>query len=88
MSGLGDVIHGTIFGQNGDSAFTLQRVGIHDAGGVLGGPDPSLGQNRIHQGGLAMIDVCDDGHITEGRSMNPPILPRTRGRLRIRIPHP
>ena len=64
--GLGDVVHGTIFGQNGDSAFTLQRVGIHDAGGVLGGPDPSLGQNRIHQGGLAMIDVCDDGHITEG----------------------
>jgi hypothetical protein len=55
-----------VLGQNGNAAFTLQIIGVHDAfNQVLVGPKcAALPQHGIHQSGLAVIYVGDDRDIT------------------------
>ena len=56
------------FGQDGDAALALEIVGIHHSFDVLFvyAKDAALVEHGIHEGGLAMVDVRDDGDITDG----------------------
>ena len=53
-------------GQDGDSALALQVVGIHGAFLVffVGAEDAALIEHGIDEGGLAVIDVRDDGDVS------------------------
>jgi hypothetical protein len=62
------VIDRGVLGQDGDAPLLFQVVGVHDPLGQLlvGGEGAGLAEQLVHQGGLAMIDVGDDGDIAEG----------------------
>ncbi len=55
-------------GQDGDPALALLVVGVHGPFDVrlIGAEHAGLRQHLVHQGGLAMIDVGDDGDIAQG----------------------
>ena len=57
-----------ILRENGDATLPLQRVGIEDAflaGRIL--PKCSgLSENRVDERGLAVVNVGDDGDVTDG----------------------
>ena len=61
------VVDGGVLGQDGDAALALQVVGVHDPLAVLlvGAEHPALLQQRVHQGGLAVVDVGDDGDVAK-----------------------
>jgi hypothetical protein len=61
------IIERGVLGQDGDAALTLQVVRVHDAfgDGLVGAKRPALAQHRVHQGGLAVIDVGDDGDVED-----------------------
>ena len=69
-------------GKNGDPALAFQIVGIHCAfgHGLSGAEGARLLEQFVDEGGLAMIDVCDDRNVAKfhervlGRSARP--LPR------------
>ena len=54
-------------GLDGDAPLLLVLPGVGGAGlaGLGGGDDTGLGQERVGQGGLAVIDVGDDGHVPD-----------------------
>ena len=59
--------HGGVLGQDGDPALALERVRVHDPlfHLLVGAERPRLPQHLIHQGGLAVVDVSDDGEIAD-----------------------
>ena len=59
-------VHGGVLRENGDALLALQIVGVHHSVGVgaAGAERAGLPQHRVDQGGLAMIDVSDDGDIS------------------------
>ena len=59
------VINCSVLGENRDAALPLQVIGIEDAGrhSLTFTEDPRLVQQRIHQGGLAVVHVGDDRDI-------------------------
>ncbi len=59
--------HGGVLGQDGDPALPLQRVRVHDPlfHLLVGAEGPGLPEHLIHQGGLAVVDVGDDGQIPD-----------------------
>ena len=61
------VIDRAVLGQNGDAALLFQVVGVHDALGdlLVRGEGAGLAQQLVDQGGLAVVDVGDDGDIAE-----------------------
>ena len=62
-------VHRGVLGQNRDAALALQ-IGVvhHPFGHLLIGPErAALPEQRIDQGGLAMVDVRDDREITAER---------------------
>jgi hypothetical protein len=58
---------GGVLRQDGDAAFLLQVVGVHDplGKGRTGVQGAGLTEQAVHQGGLAMVDVGDDGDVAE-----------------------
>ena len=56
---------GGVLGQNGDAALALQVVGVHHALDMrfVGAEGAALVQHGVHQSGLAVVDVRDDGDI-------------------------
>ena len=66
----------SIFGQNSDTTFTLQIVGVHNAlfHMLVRTENAALLQHRIDQGGLAMVNVGNNGYITNIVSNHGPIL--------------
>jgi len=66
------VVDRAVFGEDGDAAFPLQIVRVHDALGhlLVGGEGAGLAQHLIHQGGLAVVDVGDDSDVSDGASHN------------------
>ncbi len=56
---------GGVLGQDGDAAFPLQVVGVHDPLGhlLVGAEDVGLPQQAVHQGRLAVVDVGDNGDV-------------------------
>src|SRR5690606_24435283 len=63
-------VNGRTLGKNGDAALFLQVVGIHDAlfHLLIFAERAALLQDGIQQRGLAVVDVGDDGDITDGRT--------------------
>ena len=57
-----------VLGQDGDAALAFQLVRVHDAlgDGLVGAEGAGLAQHGIDQGGLAMVDVGDDGDVADG----------------------
>ena len=61
------VLNGGILGGDGDTALPLQVVGVHHAvhHGLVLPVHAGLLEHLIHQSGLAMIDVGDNGNISQ-----------------------
>ena len=61
------IIHGAVLGQDGDTALFFQVVAVHHALGdmFIGSKRACLAQQLVHQSGLAVVNVGDDGDITE-----------------------
>ena len=59
--------HRGVLGQDGDPALALERVRVHHPlfHLLVGAEGPRLPQHLIHQGGLAVVDVGDDGEIPD-----------------------
>ena len=58
---------GGVLGQDGDAALAFEVIGIHHALGhlLVVAEGMRLAQQPVHQGGLAVVDVGDDGNIAE-----------------------
>ena len=58
--------HGTIFGQDGDAPLFFNRVVVHHGIDYLLvlGKSAGLPQQLVDHGGLAMVDVGDDGDVS------------------------
>ena len=56
------VVHGGVFGENGDAAFAFERVAVHDPVGdrLAFAEDAVLFEQLVDQGRLAVVDVCYD----------------------------
>ena len=64
-----DVIpsNSAVFRGNGNAAFALQIHAVHDALGLLVGPEyTALAEQAVYQGGLAVVNMGYDGNITDG----------------------
>ena len=59
------VLDGRILGQDRDTPFAFQVIAVHHAFTGTGANGSSLLQEFVHQGGFAMIDMSDDGHIAK-----------------------
>jgi hypothetical protein len=59
--------HRGALGQDGDAALALLVVGIHGPLGMrlVGAEHAGLGEQLVHQRGLAVVDVGDDGDVAE-----------------------
>ena len=59
------VLNRAILRQNRDAAFLFQVVRVHDPGIdlLVFAEGAGLPQQLVHEGRLAMVDVCDDGDI-------------------------
>jgi hypothetical protein len=60
-------LHRSGLGENGDAALALDVVGVHRAFGdaLVFTERAGLLQQAVNEGGLAMIDVCDDGDVAQ-----------------------
>ena len=60
------VAHGGVFGEDGDPALTLECVAVHDAllGRLIFAVGAALLEQFIDQGGLTVVNVCDNGDIS------------------------
>ena len=65
---LAVVEDGGVLGEDGDAALALEVVGVHDAlgDGFVGAESPGLAEHGVDQGGLAVVDVGDDGDVANG----------------------
>ena len=65
--GTHQVPHSGVLGQNGDPPLALQVIGVHDSlvHDLVVAEHLALPQHGIHQGGLAMIDVGNDGNVSD-----------------------
>ena len=61
------VVDGRVLGSNGDAPFALQIIGVEDTviHLLIRTKDIRLLQHAVKQGRLAMIDVGDDGDISQ-----------------------
>ena len=61
----GAVAHGGVLGQDGDAALALDVAGVHDPilHLLVFAEDARLLEHLLHQGGLAMVYVGDDGDV-------------------------
>ena len=61
------VVDGGVLGQDGDAPLPLQIAGVHDPvhGGLVLPVDAALLEHFIHQRGLAMVNVGNDGNVTK-----------------------
>jgi hypothetical protein len=62
------VVDGQILGQDRDAPLLLELVRIHHPLGdvLVGGKAAGLDQQLVDQGGLAVVDVGDDGDVANG----------------------
>ncbi len=61
------VLDGGVLGQNGDAALALEVIGVHDAIHrlLILAVGAALLEHLVHQRGLAVVDMGDDGHISQ-----------------------
>ena len=57
---------GGVLGENGDALLALSVTGVHDAVGNVrvGSKSSGFPEHFVHEGGLTVVDVGDDGDIT------------------------
>jgi hypothetical protein len=62
--------HARALGQDGDAAFALLVIGVHGplGGGLIGAENAGLRQQLVDQGRLAMVDVGDNGDVSQGHA--------------------
>ncbi len=62
------ITHAGGFGENGDAALALQVVRVHDAFGdlLVVSENAALTEHGVDQGSLAVVDVRNDGDVTNG----------------------
>ena len=55
-----------VFCKNGNAAFALQVIGVHDAGRgfLVFTVDAALLEQTVNQRGFAVVNVCDDGYVS------------------------
>src|SRR5699024_2378265 len=60
-------VNRSVFGQNGNAALALLVIGVHDAVRVVAVFTECAGllQHAVDEGGFAVVNVGDDGYITE-----------------------
>src|SRR5699024_5335828 len=60
-------VHRGVLGQDGDALLPLQVAGVHHPVYRLGtfGEGAGLPEHRVDQGGLAVVDVGDDGDVAK-----------------------
>ena len=60
------VIDSCVFGEDGDASFSLNIIGVHDTllDLLILTEHTALAQQLVHQGGLAVVYVGDDRHIS------------------------
>jgi hypothetical protein len=60
-----------VLGENGDTALTLERVGIHYSflNDLIISKRARLAEHLVHEGRLAVIDVRDDSDVTDLHSL-------------------
>src|SRR5699024_469439 len=58
---------GAVLGQDGDAAVTLDVASVHDARGdrLVVAESAALAEHGVYQGGLAVVNVGDDGHVAQ-----------------------
>jgi len=68
--------HRRVLGQDGDAPLPLKIIGVHDPLNDLltGAEDPCLTQEAVHEGGLAVVDVGDDGEVAQFGSLHDGLL--------------
>ena len=56
-----------VFREDGDAALALKVVGVHDAldDGFVGAEDAGLLEHGVDEGGLAVVDVGNDGDVAK-----------------------
>ena len=61
------IVYGSVFCQNGDAPLPLQIAGVHDPihSGLIFPIDAALLQHFVNQGGLTVVNVGDDGNISD-----------------------
>ncbi len=64
---IDDVTDRGVLGEDGDAALTLQVVRVHDplVHLLVGANDARLLEEGVDEGGLAMVDVRDDGDVAD-----------------------
>ncbi len=64
---LGPIRDRTVLGEDRDAPLSLQRIGIEYAiGGLVSSIErTTAGELGVHQGGLAVIDMGDDRHVSQ-----------------------
>ena len=62
------IVEGGVLGENRDAALFFKVVRVHDAlgDGLVGAEGAALAQHGVDEGGLAMVDVGDDGDVEDG----------------------
>ena len=63
------VVDGGVLGQDRDAALALEVVVVHGALGdaLVGAERAALAEHRVDEGGLAVVDVGDDGDVAPER---------------------
>ena len=61
------ILNGGVLGQNGDAALPLQVAGVHDPvlDFLVFPESAALLEHLVHEGGLAVVNVGDDGDISQ-----------------------
>ena len=65
------VVDGRVLRHDRDALLALQVDRVHDPLGhvLVGAEDPRLPQHGVHEGGLAVVDVGDDGDVADVRAL-------------------
>ena len=60
-------VDGRVLGQDRDAALALEVVRVHDALGdlLVGAEGAALAEQGVHERGLAVVDVGDDGDVAQ-----------------------
>ena len=63
---------GGVLGEDGDAALALELVRVHDAlgDGLIGAEGAGLAEHGVDEGGLAVVDVGDDGDVADDAHRN------------------
>src|ERR1700722_7404865 len=76
-----------VLGENRDAPFAFEIVRVHHPLDefLVGAEDAALAEHGVDKGGLAVVDVGDDGDIANGGGHDPPLGRRPEFRMKIEL---